>query len=57
MMTITMSGLPTSTNAEKTRPATAWPSSDRSSRAPRSMKKNSSRKSRTVTSRLPIASR
>lgn len=58
MMMSTIIGLPISTNAEKriASPRVA-PSSDKSSRAPRSMKKNSNRKSRTVTRRLPIASR
>ncbi|EKD33679.1 MAG: hypothetical protein ACD_75C02627G0001 [uncultured bacterium] len=57
MIIRTMSGLPTSTKMEKTSDApNCEPTMDQSNRAPRSMKKNSRRKSRRPVSRAPIES-
>jgi len=58
MIANTISGFPTGTKKEKIAAAGALaPSSERSSLAPRAMKKNSSRKSRNGARRVAIVSR
>ena len=58
MMAITINGLPISTNSDNTTAGTtSAPSVDSLSLAPRSMKKNSSRKSRMLVSLAFMASR